>query len=218
MVETAMKRFGQLLSLAIVVGLWASPAHASISLTLDSYDVDGLDSDPGLVIETAKLLPQPYSFDLEVGESITVELFDIWTNESAHNLDDSVQKPISVDFLFSEPAPAFGGSVDGGTSAATGTIIVIPFSAGLVEWDGVSQLFFGPNGDGILEVTLFDEYFNGSLIGGFDPGRENGATINAEFKLLAEPTAVPEMSSIIVWSFIGLGVGLVAYRRQCSAA
>lgn len=213
-----MKRLVQFLSLAVAVGVWASPSHASISLTLDSYNVQGLNSDPGLVVETSNLLPQPYTFDLSVGQSITVPLFRIWTDETAHNPDDSVQRPISVDFSFTKPEPAFGGSVDGGTSAVTGFVWIFPYSAGHVDWDGSSNLSFGPNGDGLLRVSLSEEYFNGSLVGGFKPGEKHGSTVKAKFKLLAEPTVVPETSSILVWSVIGLGVGLVAYRHQRLAA
>lgn len=202
------------MGLALVLGMSASSVQASISLTLGSYNVQAQSSDPGLVVETAKLLTEPYSFNLAVGEWISVPLFEIWTNETANNPDDSVGKPISVDFSFTEPKPDFGGSVDGETSAVTGFIIIVPYSAGAVDWDGSTYLNFGPNGDGLLKISLSDEVFNGGLLDGFRPGREHGATVNAKFKLLAEPTAVPEASSILVWSVIGLAVGLVAYRHQ----
>lgn len=213
----APKCIGCFTGAALVFGLCASSAQASISLTLDSYNVQGLSSDPGLVVETANLLPQPYTFDLEVGEWTLVPLFRIWTDEGAHNSDDSVEKPISVDFSFSKPEPAFGGGVNGGSSAVTGLLLFFPYSAGLVDWDGSTLLNIGPNGDGLLRISLSDEYFNGSLIGNFAPGEKHGATVNAKFKLLAEPTAVPETSSLLVWSVIGLGVGLVAYRHQVQA-
>ena len=101
------------LSLLLVFGV-ASGAQAT-QFALDSYDVTLNSSDPGLVVHWAPIAITPVINNLVVGVPISFALFEIWTDESAINKDDKVPKPINVSFNFSEPAPAFGGSIDGTT-------------------------------------------------------------------------------------------------------
>jgi len=62
----------------------------ALQFTLDSYNVTLNNRDPGLVLYWNPILRMPASFDLEVGESRTFDLFQLGTNESWSNPDDKV--------------------------------------------------------------------------------------------------------------------------------
>jgi hypothetical protein len=198
------------LVVAAGVAVAAMPAQASISFTLDNYTVSA-NSGAGLVVQTADVLSQPYGFDLDgVGDSVTVDLFEIWTPEQQLDLDDVFPQVISVAFDFIAPQPSFGGLSTGVTGAAT----ILIGSGGYLSWDGPIVLNFGPNGDGQLQISLSNEIFNPWFGTNFRPGQAYGATVEAEFTLLAEASApvVPEPTTILVWSGLAL-MGLVAGRR-----
>lgn len=210
----------------------SAAAQASIQFGLSDYSVTAQSSDPGLVIQTAKLLNTPgttYEFTLDgINDFHVVDLFDIWTEETTVNpAEDTVAKPISVAFSFIAPPPSFGGSNTGETEGVRGIFfflgfIPVPYGEALVEWDGPVVFNFGPNNDGALQVSLTDVSFNSGLgYGTLTPGREHGATVAAKFKLLAEPTPglggsvpgnAPEPGSIAVWAIIS-ALGLFAVRR-----
>ena len=191
---------------AVVTGTaLAGAAEAATSFTLGSYDVNFNEEDPGLVLNVKKLLPEPASATLEVGDHVIVDLFTLWTDESAVNKeDDTSKKDISVDFDFSAPE-IFGGSISGETFGVRGF-----FQAGKLKWDDPQQFLFG-NG-GILEVSLFDETFNKGLFG-LKEGEDYGATVEAKFKLIAESQDVPEPALML-----GLGsvaaAGILAGKRS----
>ena len=78
-----------------------------------------------------------FTFDLEVGESTHLNLFDIWTNESAVNPDDRVARDLDVAFDFS--APVTGGSIIGqslaeGSCFSTARSLGQPADARLRQW------------------------------------------------------------------------------------
>lgn len=203
-------RFLAAVVVATGIAVAATPAQASISFTLDGYNVSA-NSGGGLIIQTADALSQPYSFDLDaVGDSVTVDLFEIWTPEQQLDLDDIFPQAISVTFDFSAPPPPFDGSSTGLTGAAT----ILLGSGGYLTWDGPIVVNFGPNGDGQLQISLSNEIFNPWFGTEFRPGQDYGATVEAEFTLLAEASApvVPEPTTILVWSGLAL-MGVVAGRR-----
>ena len=102
------------LTIALLVSM-CLPAMASAAMISASYQVNLNDSDPGLVVGSADYADNPFSFDLNAGESTTFNLFKIWTTEGTVNSDDKVAKPISVDFNFTAPE-LMSGSVNGNTS------------------------------------------------------------------------------------------------------
>lgn len=177
-----------------------STAHAATLFELDNFDVNLNNSDPGLVLNWSPVLNTPVSHTLDVGESVTFDLFEIWTNETTVNKDDKATKPISVDFSFSSPE-IFGGTVEGDTSGISflGGII----QSGQVAWNDPLTLAFGNGGK--LGVSLSDEFFNFGLFG-LNPGQAKGATVEATFTLIAESSKqVPEPSGLLGLSLLGLG-------------
>ncbi|QDT73363.1 PEP-CTERM sorting domain-containing protein [Lacipirellula limnantheis] len=205
-------RVGAVVALLTAVCLSASPAEsfASIQFELDSFSVSTHSAGPGLLINTdsSVISPTLESFSLDVGQSVTGDLFRIWTDEAAWNLDDASPQNASVSFNFSQPAPTFGGGVSGETYGAT----IFFASGGVLDWNnGPFILSFGPNGDGKLQVTLSDEVFNPGPGFTFRSGRDYGATVEATFTLLQAP-AVPEPATLLLWGGLGLA-GVAAGRR-----
>ena len=173
----------------LIVCSFSSGASA-LNFTLNSYDVNLNDSDPGLKLDWAPILGTPISADFEVGDTLAgVPLFKIWADESAVNNDDKVPQPISVDFGFSSPE-IFGGAVTGSTYGVTGGFKGF-FQKGAVAWDGPVQLAFGPGDTGLFEISLSDAYFNKGIFWGLGC---RGATIYADFTYVQ--ASVPEPGTI----------------------
>lgn len=200
------KIFVFLCSLFLVLGV-AGGANAAF-FTLDHYDVNLKNADPGLVLQWAPELSMPVSGNLDLGIPQTVDLFSIWTDETDVGWDDMVAYPISVDFYFTQPTPAFSGSIYGETFGVSLLGIV---EYGKVEWDSGSIFNFGPLGDGELRVSLSDEIFNKGLFG-LKEGERYGAIVEATFKLKNEASPVPEPATMLL---LGSGlVGLAGYGRK----
>lgn len=196
----------------LLAGLASVPSVASaLTMFSGSYEIDGLDTDPGLVIETAEL-NDPLGFSLNAGGFTVIDLFDIWTDETAANFgDDFASAIISVAFTFTSPSA--GGTVTGTTMA--GTIII--GSAGVVTWDGPVNIFFGPGNSGQLQVSLTDEIFNAGFGLGLTPGRQHGATVQAKFKLISEAVSVPAPAPLLLLGAGLIGLGLARRRRTIQA-
>lgn len=198
-----------LFCLAIAAGVLFATAdtRAAVEFTLDDYDVT-VSADPGLAILAADVLPEPFSFTFEApGDSITVDLFDIWTEERWANADDVAESPISVSFAFSAPPPLYGGMSTGVTGAARFLFL----QGGTLQWDEPLELTYGQAGDGLIEIALSDEVFNWGIFG-MNPGRENGATVQATVTLRDVAAVTPEPMTFVVWG--GLAV-LAASWHAC---
>lgn len=194
------------LTIALLISM-CLPAMASAALISASYDVNLNDSDPGLVVDSADYAANPFSFDLNAGESKTFKLFKIWTPEGTVNADDKVAKPISVDFSFTSPG-LMNGSVNGNTSGDSSLFGI--FQEGVLSWNGTLDLVYGALGDGLLRVSLFDTTFNEGIFG----LGSYGAKVKAKIELISEASEVPEPSTLALLGLGLLGMGMRVRRRS----
>lgn len=195
------------LTIALLVSLCV-PALANAALISASYQVNLNNSDPGLVVDSADLEANPFSFDLNEGDSVTFNLFKIWTSEGAVNDDDFAPQPISVDFNFTSPG-LMNGSVSGSTFGDTEVFGF--FQEGVLSWGSPLQLAFGALGDGLLEVSLFDTEFNEGAFWGLG---NSGAKVKAKIELISEASEVPEPSALALLGLGLLGMGMRVRRRS----
>lgn len=203
------------------VGLaFAAQANATV-FTLDSFNVTAHSTDSaGLDIEILKLQTSPLTFDLGSGnDPQTHDLFLIWTDEtSVNNGEDTVAKPISVAFTFSDPFP---NEIDPITGQTRGERRLFgTFQNGLLTWNGPTQLTWGNQNSGLMTISLNGGQFS-SGVGGLNglpvdllPNSFFGLKVSATFDWDRDPVGgVPESST---WALMIAGFGLAgaALRRR----
>lgn len=132
---------------------------ASAATFTGNYAVSFNSNDPGLVVDVAPTSGTG-SFDLEVGQSFTFNIFDLWTTETAVNADDKAAQPISVDFSLT--APAAGNAVVTGTTKGVTSFFGIKQAAKL-DWADPVILAFGTTGQ--LRIELSDATFQAGYFG-----------------------------------------------------
>jgi hypothetical protein len=180
---------------ALVMGLGGVVAAAPIQFTLQSYNVSLNESDPGLKLYWDPILTQPKTWNLDVGQSVTFNLFRIGTTEVAVNGDDEAKKPIVVNFAWAAPPSVIPDNVNGETSGWSWWFI----DGGVVDWSDSPAVFNFGNG-GQFRLSLYDANF----------GVPGYATIEAKLKYVS--ASVPEPMSFLL---LGLGLlGIGAVRRK----
>ncbi len=175
---------------AVLAMLMAANVAKADQVQLGDYNVTLNQTDPGLILNWSRDLNVPTAvWNLAVGQSVTVSLFDIWTTESFVNMDDKIARDISVVFNFLKPSDV-SGTLDGSTVGRS--LLCGIFQYGQVKWDGPLKLDFG-NG-AVLQIALSDAVFNPGFLG----LGKCGADVFATFTLLSGSTAVPEPSTMIL--------------------
>lgn len=198
---------GFLASVVATGALAVSAMSVAAATFTGTYSLSGSAfADPGLVIQASPMSGSG-SFDLNVGESASIWLFDVWTNEGAVNPDD--RTPRSIQAAFTMTAPAASSGTGWGSSVGQGLIA----QYGSLTWGGPIDLLFG-NG-GLLRITLSDATFNWGLFG-LTPGQRKGASIFATATYVTAPAAVP-LPAAGLGLLAGLG-GLALVRRRKAAA
>lgn len=205
----------QLFAIALLLFTCGS-AHGAIELT--SYNVTSHTSGPGLLVNATPSSGGPKPLALaNAGDSVVVELFKIWTDETSVNIgEDTVAKPISVAFDFKFGSETFDGVVHGQTAGIAGLFVLLPFGAGAVNWATPVEIAFGAGGLGTLRIEFLDQLFNAGIgFGDLTPGLAHGSSVKAKFTLVtslpplsAEPGSLgaPEPSALLVWAGLGAAV------------
>ena len=202
------------LSALAAVGIMAigAPHAQAIPLHYDvgtGYTVDA-NSGSGLEMEWALASDlSSRAFTLDDGQSVTFKFFDIWTDETSVNADDTAPKSIKATLNFT--VPDFYAVVGGNTVGVNFFGII---QAGLVIWDNPAPTFTAL--DRTFSVDLSDEAFNLGLFG-LSEGECYGATVEATVKQISSfspnTSAVPDSGATVL--LLGLSLlAFEAYRRS----
>lgn len=200
------------LAIAAAALALALPGAVSAATFNGSFNITGTAfADPGLVVRTADNA-NPFGFDLEDGQSTSVNLFRVWTDEVAVNDDDRQARIMDVNLSVN----GANGTISGESYGANGGLFGL-FEGGRVDWGNPLALDVGT---GTLTVSLFSGLFSSSTDfnwGFIDiaEGYKHGADVYAKFSYDAAPVPLPAGLALIL---SGLGaLGVVGARRKAAA-
>ncbi len=129
----------------VLFAIAAVPAATATTFTLTGVNISAQSTDLGLVIHTGRDsddVALNTSWTLTPGQtSDPFKLFDIWTNESAVNSDDTSPKTITVQFTFNPPPSPTGSDTGETVGALTGFLDL--FQQGQVTWNTPTHVFYG---------------------------------------------------------------------------
>ncbi|WP_284162908.1 VPLPA-CTERM sorting domain-containing protein [Frigidibacter sp. SD6-1] len=181
----------------------AATINATFSLSGSAF------SNPGLEVETSAGSGS-FSVTLAQGQSQTLNLFSLWTEEPTVDPDDLVARQISAAFSLTNYTAS--GTVNGTT---VGTSLFGVLQWGQLNWSAPLTLNYGNGGQ--LQITLSNGPFNLGFLG-LATGALNGLNVTATITNLVEPAPVPLPASGLAL-LVGLGcVPLVRRRRTIQTA
>jgi hypothetical protein len=193
---------------AAMVALLAPVAVSAATFT-GNFSVTGEAlSDPGLAIATSPNVPG-FSFNLNDGESTSLNLFHIWTDETALNADDLAPKTVAVNFNIDSHI----GSVTGKSVGSAAGFLNL-FFGGNVAWDAPLLLNVGT---GTLAVALSNASFNYGFLD-IKEGSKYGADVSANFTYTAAPAPVPLPGTLGLIAAGMSALGFFGIRRGAATA
>ena len=206
---------------AVSAAILATSALASPAMALTfvgSYTIDANTSDPGLAVvvdaDSATAGNQKtgaLNFSLAKGETKSVDLFTIWTNESDVDwarcpAGDTCKKPLNLALDFG----ALGLNADL-TGLTWGSSVVVAEWANLSWFDKEQTFNFGKGG--VLGVSLNNVTFGKGAFGLSD----RPAQVTAEFTLISAPVPEPANWAMMIVGF-GMAGGMLRARRSSTKA
>ncbi|HEY1684267.1 MAG TPA: hypothetical protein VGG19_05865 [Tepidisphaeraceae bacterium] len=219
-----MRRLAAIAILSII-GIGASTQADTLNyeVSATSSVTANTNGNAGLAIQTAvthNILNGSESFDLSDNQSETFNFFQIWTDESTINSDDTTPLDITASLAFNVPAGVIV-TIDGQTVGADKTIKFLGHVVGTigtgaeVTWDSLPIQV--ATADRTFDVSLSNTTFD-SFLGVFVPGKALAGTVQATITQVSSdlqpsfsPAAVPAPASFCGGSML---VGLMFLGRR----
>ena len=186
-----------LLGSAALTVISVSAAHA---LTFNgSFSLSGdYGSTPRLTVLT-NASSGNFSFNLDVGQSTTFNLFHIFSTETNINNPTTVAKSMLASL-------ALGGGGTGTVNGATVAVRTNPTYYGQVSWSGPIDVNFGKGG--VVRFALSDKTFNAGNFG-LTTGSANGADVQMTATYMVAPVPLPAAGLLLIG-----GLGAIAGLRR----
>jgi hypothetical protein len=144
----------------------------------------------------------PYSFDLNPGESRTDNLYSVYISDDYYITKDATAS-MNVTFDFTSPAGITDTTITGSLflderSDLDRLTFTFPYDSHYVFW--------GPNSDGKLKISLFEEHV---FVSNYS---WNSGYIKVNYEYVQAPTTVPEPTFLLL---LAIGLGVVGSAAWC---